>query len=256
MDDLSEFHEMLNRIRVTHAHMEKPENEAVAYECPQCRDTGFIDCENQNGHDVVRRCDCYAMKQARKMMKLSGISTEFQKKTFENFIAGGNEQLENAKSKAMRYIDNFQTAEHYRRNSIMFSGQVGSGKTHLGTAICGELVRSGISVVYMAYRNAVTKIKQSIMDEAAYSRELNQYVTARVLYIDDLLKGKLSEADVNIMYEIANYRYMNNMPMIISTEKSPNDLLAFDEATGSRIIEMCRGNIIQLQGKELNYRLR
>ena len=57
------------------------------------------------------------------------------------------------------------------------------------------------------------------------------------------------------MYEIVNYRYMNNMPIIISTEKSLNDLLIFDEAIGSRLIEMCRRNIIQLQGKELNYRL-
>lgn len=107
----------------------------------------------------------------------------------------------------------------------------------------------------MAYRNAVTRIKQNIMDEEVYNRELNQYTSAQVLYIDDLLKGRLTETDINIMYEIVNYRYMNNMPVIISTEKSTDDLLAFDEAIGSRLIEMCRGNIIQLQGRELNYRL-
>lgn len=253
---VDELQAMLNRLRSTHQSHEGSKDEDPEYECMQCRDTGFISKPNDSGAEVVYRCNCYAIKQAKKMMKRSGISAEFQKKTFENFIADGNEQLEKAKFKAMQYVDYFQKVEHDRRNSILFSGQVGSGKTHLGTAICGELMRCGVAVVYMAYRNAVTRIKQSITDEAAYNREISQYSMARVLYIDDLLKGKLSEADVNIMYEIANYRYMNNMPMIISTEKSPNDLLIFDEAIGSRIIEMCRGNIVHLQGKELNYRLK
>ena len=48
---------------------------------------------------------------------------------------------------------------------------------------------------------------------------------------------------------------MNNLPFIISTERSLQELLDFDEAVSSRIIEMCRGNIVKLQGKELNYRL-
>ncbi len=253
---VDELQEMLNRLSRTHQSPVGSKDEDPEYECMQCRDKGFISQKNESGVDVVRRCDCYVIKQAKKMMKRSGISSEFQKKNFENFIVDGNDQLKNAKSKAMQYVDYFQTAEHDRRNSILFSGQVGSGKTHLGTAICGELMRCGVAVVYMAYRNAVTRIKQSITDEAAYNREISQYLMARVLYIDDLLKGKLSEADVNIMYEITNYRYMNNMPMIISTEKSPNDLLIFDEAIGSRIIEMCRGNIVHLQGKDLNYRLK
>ena len=252
---MDELRAMLNRIQQTHSFREESEDKGPEYECTECRDTGFISSTDENGIDMFRRCECYAVKQAKKIMKRSGISAEFQKKTFDNFIAGGNAQLENAKAKAMEYVYNFGMAEHDRRNSILFSGQVGSGKTHLGTAICGELMRSGIAAVYMAYRNAITKIKQSITDEVAYSRELSQYMTARVLYIDDLLKGKLSESDVNIMYEIVNYRYMNNLPVIISTEKSIGELLSFDEAIGSRIIEMCRGNIVQLQGKELNYRL-
>lgn len=70
-----------------------------------------------------------------------------------------------------------------------------------------------------------------------------------MLYIDDLLKGKITESDVNILYEIVNYRYMNKLPLIISTEKSVSALLDFDEAIASRMLEMCRGNIVKLQGR-------
>ncbi len=249
---MDELRAIAERIRREHPPSTSP---PVQYECPKCKDTGFIYRTDESGYEVVRECECYPIRQARDMMRQSGISAEFQKKTFDNFTTRNNPQLSNAKTKAMQYVKNFGQTEHARYNSIMFCGQVGAGKTHLGTAICVALMKNRVAVIYMAYRNAVTKIKQNIIDEAVYKRELNQYTSARVLYIDDLLKGRLTDTDINIMYEIVNYRYMNNMPIIISTEKAPNDLLLFDEAIGSRLIEMCRGNIIQLQGKELNYRL-
>ena len=250
---MGELAEMIERIKREHPQVNPPPEKQ--YECPRCKDTGFIFKTDERGYEVAARCECYAVRQAKQMMERSGISSEFQKKTFDNFTIRNNPQLANAKNKAMQYVKNFDQTEHERYNSIMFCGQVGAGKTHLGTAICGELMKKGVAVIYMAYRNAVTKIKQNIIDEENYNRQLNQYASSRVLYIDDLLKGRLTETDINIMYEIVNFRYMNNMPIIISTEKAPEDLLVFDEAIGSRLIEMCRGNIVQLQGKELNYRL-
>ena len=42
--------------------------------------------------------------------------------------------------------------------------------------------------------------------------------------------------------------------MVISTEKSLEELMEFDEAIGGRIIEMCIKSLVTLKGKELNYR--
>lgn len=254
MDDLDEFLKKIDMARRETPRKTNPDPKRE-YQCPECKDMRFIYVTDENGREMVRKCRCYEIRRSQEMMMSCGISEEFQKKTFDNFDVAGSRQLENAKNKAVQYAEHFCDTEHDRHNSIMFFGQVGAGKSHLGTAVCGRLMQSGVAVIYMAYRNAVTKIKQNIIDEDAYRRELNQYASARVLYIDDLLKGKLTDADINIMYEIVNYRYMNNMPLIISTEKSTGDLLEFDEAIGSRLLEMCRGNIIQLQGKELNYRL-
>ena len=255
MDEMSMFLREIDRRRREYAgSADNPEKE-TEYECRQCRDTGFITRMDENGREIACRCKCYEIRRSKERMRKSGISVEFQKKTFDSFATKGNAQLANAKEKAVRYVECFANKEHDRHNSIMFTGQAGSGKTHLGMAICMSLINSGVAVIYMPYRDAVTRIKQNILDEAAYDRELNKYTSAWVLYIDDLLKGRLTDTDVNIMYEITNYRYMNNMPVIISTEKSTDELLMFDEAIGSRLIEMCRRNIIQLHGKELNYRL-
>lgn len=246
-----ELAELLEKIK---ANRHSVNEEEQTYKCPKCKDIGWFEIE-KDGHIFMRRCECLIMKEAKFLMEKSGVSLEFQSKGFKNFDTRNNPQLSNAKSKAIGYYQNFFKIEHTRNNSIIFYGQVGSGKTHLGTAICSNLMSQNVAVIYMSYRNTLTKIKQVLIDEADYKKEVNRYAQARVLYIDDLLKGRTTESDVNILYEIVNYRYMNNLPIIISTEKSLEELMNFDEAIGSRIIEMCRGNIIQLQGKELNYRL-
>lgn len=246
---MTEFEKTLAEMKERHLSDSTPDKKK--YECPKCEDRGWVEII-QEGHIFIKHCDMCA---ARRLMMRSGISQRFQTKCFTNFDTRNNSQLMNAKNKAVEYCQSFLNIEHTRNNSIMFCGQVGVGKTHLGTAICSYLMGQNIATVYMAYRNTVTKIKQIMTDEVSYDREMGRYAQSRVLYIDDLLKGKITESDVNIMYEIVNYRYMNSLPVIISTEKTLTELLEFDEAIGSRLIEMCRGNIIQLQGKELNYRL-
>lgn len=71
-----------------------------------------------------------------------------------------------------------------------------------------------------------------------------------------LQNGKVTESDVNIMFEIINYRYLNLKPIIVSSELTQSKLLDFDESVGSRIIEMCRDRIGEVKGIENNYRLR
>ncbi|MCX4327828.1 MAG: ATP-binding protein [Lachnospiraceae bacterium] len=240
-----------------HPKVPKPEGgERVQkhYDCRKCYDTGVI-IFVQDGYTVMRNCSCYEVKRAKELMEKSGLSEEFLKKSFDSFDTKKEPVLIDAKNKAVNYVKNFKKNRHSRHNSIMFGGQPGCGKTHLGTAICSSLMDMGIPVIYMPYRNTMTKIKQHILDETVYSSELGRYMDAPVLYIDDLLKGKLTETDVNVMYELINYRYMNNLPLIISTEKDLEGLLVFDEAIGSRIIEMCKDNIALIKGKKFNYRM-
>lgn len=85
---------------------------------------------------------------------------------------------------------------------------------------------------------------------------MNTFNLAEVLIIDDLFKGKINESDINIIFEIVNYRYMNNLPIIVSSEFTPEELLYFDEGIGSRIIEMCKDYIVEIEGRENNYRVK
>lgn len=169
------------------------------------------------------------------------------------------------KKMAMKYAKDFNQIKDKRNNSIALLGQPGSGKTHLGIAIANELMGQGIGVRYMEYRTHVPQIKQVANDYISYATEINKYKNATVLLIDDLYKkatykdrtGKeyVSDADIRVMFEIINHRYLKNAPLIVSSEYFIEDLLNFDEALGSRILEMCEGHIKELRGEKLNYRL-
>lgn len=225
------------------------------YECPECKGTGFIVSEDANGYSYAKPCKCKAIKEAKARLERSGLAKEFMTKTFDNYKTNNNPQLIDAKETVRQYTRDFESHRDSDANSMMLCGQVGAGKTHLGTACSRTLIDAGIPVVYMGYREEMTILKAKVTDEPAYSSEINRYKKAQVLFIDDFLKGKITEADVNIVYEIVNYRYNNKLPVIISTEKMLDDLINFDEAIGSRLIEMCAGHIIVFSGKQLNYRL-
>ena len=137
----------------------------------------------------------------------------------------------------------------------MFMGQPGSGKTHLSLSIANVLMDKGVGVVYMGYRDVITQIKQNIMDEVYYNKVMNRYKNAKVLLIDDLFKGSISKSDINIMFELINYRYFNKLPVIVSTELSIENLVNIDEALGSRLIEMSKDFLVGIRNKKLNYRI-
>lgn len=200
-------------------------------------------------------CECRKLRIAENKLKASGISEEFREKRFENFDYERSIETMQAYAKAKSYSKNFDGIRVARKNSTLLSGQVGSGKTHLAMAIANMLLDNSIGVIYMPYRSSITNLKQSITDEENYQREINMYKNAEVLLIDDLFKGRITESDTNIMYEIIDYRYFKNLPIIVTTEKSVDDLLEIDEAVGSRIYEMSKDYVVSIKGSELNYRV-
>ena len=117
----------------------------------------------------------------------------------------------------------------------------------------------------MPWRDKVAELKALSLDNERRAELIAAYKAAQILYIDDLYKvGKAADgssnptgADVSLAFEIVNHRCINHLPTIISTEKTPQELVEIDEATGSRIIEMAGNNvyfIARIPGR--NYRLR
>lgn len=226
------------------------------YECNICRDTGYIIKNQENSQPVMTACKCMKKKKNIQMWKNTGISIENIDKSFNNFYEWSEESKE-LKRKAISYYVKFDEIKNARRNSLLLSGRSGCGKTHISLALAYNFIKNkDIRIVYMPYRDIITELKQNNMDPIVYKGILMKYQKAELLLIDDLYKGRITLADINIMFELINYRYLNNLPMIISTEFKLEDILDFDEAIGSRIYEMSKNFIVEIHGEEVNYRLR
>ena len=156
------------------------------YRCNKCRDMMFIIQED----GTAKACECRSIRIAEDKLKASGVSEEFRKMRFENFDYSKSKETMLAYSKAKSYSKKFEELRVARQNSIIFCGQVGSGKTHLAMSIGNVLLDNGVGVIYMPYRSSITNLKQSITDEENYQREINIYKNAQVLMIDDLFKGR------------------------------------------------------------------
>ncbi|WP_353096190.1 ATP-binding protein [Tissierella praeacuta] len=251
----------------------------TSYDCEICKDTEWIDIKDELGLITsTKPCKCVEIKRYKRILEKSGISKDFLKIGFKEFeTEGKHETVIKAKEAAISYFKNFQDIKNTRKNSITFLSKnyklkdlgliktgVGAGKTHLSIALANNIMnKHRIGVLYMPYRDVITKLKQNMIDEEYYQREVDKFKNASVLLIDDLFKGKINGSDINIMFEIINHRYLNNKPIICSSEFGKDDLISFDQATGSRILEMSKDYLVEIglsreeliQGKTINYRL-
>lgn len=228
----------------------------MSYKCEKCRDTGWILKRQEHAQPLATLCECRTRNKIKEQWRACGINPEMVNYKFANFTVW-NKASEKMKDTALAYFSDYEDIKESRRNSIMLCGQVGSGKTHLSIAIAINMLRTNIRVMYMPYRDVITNIKQNMIDQEYYKKSISKYQTAEVLLIDDLFKGKVNDSDINIMFEIINYRYLNFLPIIVSSEFTIDKLLAFDQGVGSRIYEMCKDYSVQVENDiKNNYRLK
>jgi len=159
------------------------------------------------------------------------------------------------KKAALRYLLDYQGKWFY------MGGQVGTGKTMLCTAITAHFMNQGKTAKYMLWRDDAVRIKGKINTDE-YETELQKLKKTDVLYIDDLFKtergGRPTTADLNLAFEVINYRYNNaDLITIISSEFLVDELMEIDEALGSRIYQRTKDYCIFIaRDKGKNYRMK
>lgn len=252
----------------------------MSYRCNICRDEEFVITQKRYSEvypetedtdkgnllmHVSTRCSCIESKAIDRSFKTSKITSEFAKRTFDNFESVNRPQsVKDAYSYSKAYAENFQEIKEEKHNSICLLGRPGCGKTHLLMAIANHLMTTKYlfdvirfpTVQYFPWVEGFNEIKD---DLSLTEERINRMQKVDVLYIDDMWKGrgKPTPFQLEQMFAVINYRYMEKKPVIISSERDIDEMCEFDEGIGSRINEMCKDfRIILKGGRELNYRLR
>lgn len=207
-------------------------NIQAEYSCPKCHDTGQLVTVAPDGFALsVTDCECERLRRNRLRVERSGLSETLDRYTFDTYQTP-DDKTAAIKSAALRYA-----AQKHTPSWFVITGTPGSGKTHICTAIVGKLIDSGFDCRYMLWRDEARELKALANDFGEYRSRMQQYKRAEVLYIDDFLKGSVTEADLNIAFELINTRYNMNLRTIISGERDIRELMELDEAVGSRIYE-------------------
>lgn len=217
----------------------------TGYDCPRCKNKGQI-AYLKDGQDLYDQCDCLEIRRAIKRQNASGIDMLLNRFRFDNY----NVTEEWQKYTLDKAIDFAEKKEGW----FFIGGKSGTGKTHICTAIVGNLLQDRIACKYMLWRDEARELKAKVNTDE-YGPLIKPLKETKCLYIDDFLKGGISTGDKNLAFEILNYRWMNGLPTIISSELFIKDILEIDEAIGGRIYQTARSHLIQIQNGA-NYRLK
>lgn len=213
-------------------------------ECSICGNKGYT--IRKDGISIfTSECVCMNRRRALLRARKSGFDETLNAYTFRSFQTP-DDFTRRVKERAADYV------KHGSGKWFYISGKPGSGKTHICTAICNALLNDGKSVKYVLWREIAQKLKAAI-NEQEYEVIMRSLKSPDILYIDDFLKGTVSDADENRAFEIINARY--NMPSkrtIISSERDIKDIRAIDEATGGRIWQRSKGYCFKTPG--INWR--
>lgn len=206
--------------------------------------------------ETLRTCKCKKIRSSLMNIKLSGLESLLDDYSFDKYKTKELWQ-KRIKESALSFMSNTYG------NWYFIGGQVGSGKSHICTAIVKELLLQGNEALYMKWRDDSVELKKAITsDNNDYSPAINRFKNVKVLYIDDFLKtekGRVpTAADIMLAFEILNHRYIDkSLITIISTERLVDELIEIDEAIGSRIYQRSKSYCIELShDKGKNIRMR
>lgn len=247
LDTLASFNNCLVEYRVDFQNRQAGDLCTEEYDCSRCLNKGFyyVVVIDPYKHEAMTPCHCKKIRAALKQSEKSGLG-DMRKHRLNNYFITEPWQRDMRALTKSYILD--ATIEW-----LLLLGQSGTGKSHLSAAVCNKRLEDGHEVLYIPWRDYIEEMKK--FKTSSYDRE-NHYqhmvMNAEVLYIDDLFKGKVTDADKSYAFELINYRYTKKLVTIVSSEMSITQIAReVDEAVAGRLKEMAGKYCFQIE-KDIN----
>lgn len=213
---------------------------AIAYDCPICQDTGYVE------HVL---CDCVLRRAAAEQKKQLSSLLPVDRETFDTFrLDYYSTQPDSRSNVSPREIAkrNYQKCSSFAENfgsayeNLLLYGSAGLGKTFLSSCIARRVTERGFSVTYdtaISIFDQYNNVKFGNGDFSAASQALARFRNADLLIVDDLGTEMPSAFHTSCLYDLINRRLMAGRPTILSTNFLPNQLEErYSPAIASRIL--------------------
>jgi hypothetical protein len=180
-------------------------------ECRFCGGRGWLVVAD-GGNGTARSCGCRRERPLRERLAAAGVWEEYLGCTRESW-QGGWPAVQ---------LGGFGQTVHL----CTIFGPVGSGKTHLATAILGEWLEAGGQGLWREASTTVEEIKRAISAGSA-DRLIDELKSARhLLVLDDLLTQQGTDWTEAMLSQVLRYRQGRRRPTVVTVNVS--DLVNLD----------------------------
>lgn len=244
-------------------------------DCPLCHGVGWT-IQQRGGISAAEPCQCRGVARQRSLVENANIPANYAAASVDNFILprdnpAGRSAMADVLITVRNYVKEYPILD---RPGLLFTGNPGTGKTHLAVAALRQLIGRGFEGIFFDYQNLLERIRAGYDPASGVSsREAYQVaLDAEILLLDDLGAHRVTDWVEDTITAIITYRCNNRKALIATTnlrdpetgdrrttglESDIQSKYFLEERIGmrarSRLFEMCR--VIRMPAVE-DYRLR
>ncbi|MEK6256156.1 MAG: ATP-binding protein [Chloroflexota bacterium] len=200
--------------------------------CPHCGGLGYVRNELPVGHEdfgKIQVCVCRfeeISNRSRDLLYAHSQLNKLKALTFDNFEQRGRMGLGPIQADSVENA--YNQAHHFASTHIgwlFLQGHYGTGKTHLAAAIANLAVELNIATIFITVPDLLDTLRYTYqIPGESFQERFEEVRKVDLLILDDFGTQNATSWAQEKLFQIINYRYINQLPLVVTTNLSLKEI--------------------------------